>query len=94
MAERRHGPSFDQVYVVSSFDPASEPFPWELGPPSEAADDGLQHLLGRAPQAGLRPDATDEDDLAARSYDTRKLVERRLGAGNRGNHVMRHDDVE
>lgn len=94
MTERRHGPTFDQVHVISPFGPARESVPRKVRSPTELANDGLQYFFHQVAQARLRPDTIDEDDLAARSEDTGELVERRLGIWHGGNNVMRHDHIE
>ena len=94
MAEGRHRATLDQMDIISLRHPAREPVPCEFRSPSEPANDRLCQFLGDAPPAGFRPDSRDKNDLATRTQDASKLVERRLGVRNRGNDVMRHDDVE
>jgi hypothetical protein len=94
MTKRRHGPTFDQVHIISQFGPTRESVPRKLRSPTEPANDGLQHLFHQVSQARLRPDTIDEDDLAAWSEDTGELVECCLGIWHGGNNVMRYDHIE
>src|SRR6202048_4385941 len=71
-----------------------EPLPAEFRAPAEPAGDRCKPLLEGAPQALLRAEVVDQDDLAPRPGHARNLVERALGVGHRGDDVLRDDDVE
>src|SRR5579863_5416486 len=76
MAEGRHGTALDQAHIAPPFRPARESLPGKFRAPAEAADHGLDQALDLESQAGIRADAIDEDDLAARAKNPRELVER------------------
>jgi hypothetical protein len=92
--ERGHRPALDQVHAILARGPLGESRPRELGAPAELARDRLEPVLDGPPQARFRADAADQDDLAAGLEHARELVERRLRIGNRGDHILRHHDVE
>src|SRR5262245_60180008 len=78
MPERRHGAALDQVNAVGAPRPFGVTRPGELGAPAELARRRREPMLQRAPQAGFRADAADQDDLAAGLEHASELVERRL----------------
>ena len=94
MTERRHRPALDQAHISSPFGPANESVPTKLSPPSEPTNYRLQQSFDRVAQAGIRPDAAEEDHLAAGPEHSGTLVERCLRVWHGRNHVIRHDDIE
>src|SRR6516162_7790777 len=70
------------------------PLPAEFRPPAESPRDRGKALLEDAARSGLGAEMVDEDDLAARLGHARKLVERRLRVGHRGDDVLRDHRVE
>src|SRR5690242_5941117 len=94
MTERGHRAALDQPYAVGARGPALEPRPGELRAPAELARRRIEPLLESTAQPGFGADAAHQDDLAAGPEHPRELVERRLRVRNRGDHVLRHHDIE
>ena len=94
MTERRHRPALDQVHIGSPFGPANESVPAELRPPSEPANNRLQHSFDQMPQASISTDAAEENHFTAGPEHAGTFVQRCLGVWHCRNHVIRDDDIE
>src|SRR5215469_8126022 len=94
MSERRHRAAFEQAHATVTLGPSRQTLPAEFRPPAESPRYRGKALLEDAARPGLGAEMVDEDDLAARLGHARKLVERRLGVGHRGDDVLRHHRVE
>ena len=69
-------------------------FPGEIGPPAELSRCRREPVLERAAHARLSPYPAHENDFAARLQHAGKLIKRALGVGNRGDDVLRDDDIK
>ena len=94
MAERRHGAALQETHAGVTGGPLREALEAEFRPPTQATRNRRKALLEDAPQPHLGAEMVDQDDLAAGFGHARNLVERGLGVRHRGDHILRHDDVE
>src|SRR5258708_6417116 len=86
-------PPFQQA-ISGAPGPGVEPCKREFHPPAEMADQGSKAALIEASQPGFGAKVIDEHDLASRLDHAGELVERGLRIRHRGDHELRHHDIE
>ncbi len=93
MTKRLHLPALDQT-ISGAAGPSVEPSKREFRTPAEMADEGRKAALVDAPQPGLGAEVIDQYDLASRFDHAGELVEGGLRIRHRGDHELRHHDIE
>src|SRR5262249_35209260 len=94
MPERRHRTSLDQADMRRRLRPAHIARPRELGAPAKPSRRRREPMLQRATQPGLRADAADQNDFAARLENASELVERCLRVRDGRNHILGDNHIE
>src|SRR3974390_827507 len=94
MPERRHRAPFDHAHAAVTLGPGCSAAKAEFRPPTEPARQRREANLEQLPWPVFGADMVDQNDLATRPDDTRKLVERSFRIGHRGDDELRHYHVD
>ena len=88
------GAPFKDSHAATALSPLGDPRPSKFRSPAEPSGERGKQMLKVALEAGLSPEVINQDDLAARSSDAGKLIERCLRIRHCRNDELRHHNVE